>query len=300
MRKLKVKCAHCGTIFVPTNSRQTLCPDCEKVQRAARARKSAESGEVVQARLAPPPLILGPGADILRPVVNPQANSTAMTAVEVAPEAPVSSAVRTETDAPPLPQQADPPPTPPTRPTATRHGKKRAPDDLNQRAPGARVVLTPFVVTDALREQIEERYLALAHPVEFDGIRTQVANELGAPKSAVRTVVREVRARRGMPSWWELQGFAGSPDDLERIKAAYTPSLPVPPVGIHKEIAQALGLEPRLVYRGIRKIRALMSLPQFNAPEAHPELAPAVVASGDVTDAMETSSAALQDVHHLT
>jgi hypothetical protein len=74
-----------------------------------------------------------------------------------------------------------------------------------------------------------------------------------------------------MPSWWEAQGFSGSLADLERIKAAYTPYLPLPPVGIHREIAESLGLEPRTVYRGIRKIRAQMGLPQYNALEEHPD-----------------------------
>jgi hypothetical protein len=136
-------------------------------------------------------------------------------------------------------------------------------------------------MTGELRQQIERRYLALASPVEFDGIRTQIAAELGIPKPAVRAVVREVRRRRGMPSWWEAQGFSGSPADLERIKAAYTPYLPRPPVGVHREIAQSLGLEPRTVYRGIRKIRAQMGLPQYNALEEHPEQAAVAALPGE-------------------
>jgi hypothetical protein len=127
------------------------------------------------------------------------------------------------------------------------------------------------MLTGELRQRIEARYLELANPVEFDGIRTQIAAELGAPKPVVRAVVREVRRRRGMLSWWEVQGFSGSSADLERIKAAYKPYLPLPPVGIHREIAESLGLEPRMVYRGIRKIRAQMGLPQYNALEEHPE-----------------------------
>jgi hypothetical protein len=124
-----------------------------------------------------------------------------------------------------------------------------------------------------LRQRIEARYLELANPVEFDGIRTRIAAELGVPKPVVHAVVHEVRRRRGMPSWWEAQGFSGSSADLERIKAAYTPYLPLPPVGVHREIATSLSLEPRTVYRGIRKIRTQMGLPQYNAPEEHPEQA---------------------------
>jgi hypothetical protein len=134
-------------------------------------------------------------------------------------------------------------------------------------------------LTDELRKRIEARYLELANPVEYDGIRTQIAAELGAPKPVVRVVVRELRMRRGMPSWWEAQGFSGSLADLARIKAAYTPYLPLPPVGVHREIAEKLGLEPRAVYRGIRKIRAQMGLSQYNTPDSQHE--GAVVAASD-------------------
>jgi transposase len=143
----------------------------------------------------------------------------------------------------------------------------------------------PFLLTDELRQRIEARYLELANPVEFDGIRTRIAAELGVPKPSVRAVVHEVRRRRGMPSWWEAQGFSGSSADLERIKVAYTPYLPQPPVGVHREIAASLGLEPRTVYRGIRKIRTQMGLPQYNAPEEHPEQAAIAVLPGDQAQA---------------
>jgi hypothetical protein len=129
----------------------------------------------------------------------------------------------------------------------------------------------PFVLTDEMRARIEQRYLELAQPVEFDGIRTRISEELNIPKAAVRHVVQEVRARLQMPSWWELQAFNGSDDDLARIRMAYEPLLPVPPVGIHKELATTLELEPIVVYHGIRRIRAEMRLPQYNPPELHAE-----------------------------
>jgi hypothetical protein len=124
-------------------------------------------------------------------------------------------------------------------------------------------------VTDELRERIEARYLELAQPVEFDGIRTQIARELDIPKAAVKKVVQDLRERRQLPSWWDLQAYAGTPEDLERIRVAYTPLLPLPEVGAHKRIAAGLGLEERMVYQGIRRIRAEMQLPQYNPPEAH-------------------------------
>lgn len=127
----------------------------------------------------------------------------------------------------------------------------------------------PFTLTDETRERIEARYLELATPVEFDGIRTQLAQELGVPKGTIKRVVSELRARMQLPSWWELQAYHGSPADLERIRAAYLPLLPVPPVGIHKQIGENLGLDPVTVYQGIRRVRAEMRLPQYNPPETH-------------------------------
>jgi transposase len=165
---------------------------------------------------------------------------------------------------------------PPATKRSGRNGTKG-----QSKAKTQRIEPAPFALTGELRQRIEARYLELANPVEFDGIRTQIAAEFGVPKPAVRAAVREVRRRRGMPSWWELQGFSGSSADLERIKAAYMPYLPFPPVGIHREIAASLGLESRTVYRGIRKIRAQMGLPQYNALEEHPEQAAVTVMSGE-------------------
>ncbi|HEX9068724.1 MAG TPA: hypothetical protein VF807_08135, partial [Ktedonobacterales bacterium] len=131
----------------------------------------------------------------------------------------------------------------------------------------------PFVLTDEVRAKIEQRYLELASPVEFDGIRTQIAQELSVPKAAVREVVHSLRKAKQIPSWWELRAYSGSDEDLERIRALYVPALPVPPVGIHKQIAQELNISAQQVYAGIRNIRAALHLPQFNPPSSHPELA---------------------------
>ncbi|MEO7001447.1 MAG: hypothetical protein ABI068_06570, partial [Ktedonobacterales bacterium] len=125
------------------------------------------------------------------------------------------------------------------------------------------------LLTDELRAQIEARYLELAQPVEFDGIRTQIATELNTPKSLVKKAVADLRKRIQTPSWWELRSYDGSADQLERIRAAYMPLLPVPPVGVHKQLATTLTLDARLVYQGIRRIRAELHLPQYNAPETH-------------------------------
>jgi hypothetical protein len=122
-------------------------------------------------------------------------------------------------------------------------------------------------LTDELRTQIEERYLALATPVEFNGIRTQIATELSVPKSLVRRAVAELIQRMQLPSWWELQAYQGDAQELARIRERYTPLLPMPPVGVHKIIASELSLDPMRVYRAIRRIRAEMRLPQYNPPD---------------------------------
>lgn len=120
-----------------------------------------------------------------------------------------------------------------------------------------------------MRAKIEQRYLELAQPVEFDGIRTQIAGEFGIPKSLIKKVVMDVRARTQMPSWWDLQTYTGGTSDLDRIRKVYTPYLPIPPIGVHKTIAEMLGLDSGVVYQGIKRVRAEMRLPRFNPPEVH-------------------------------
>lgn len=128
----------------------------------------------------------------------------------------------------------------------------------------------PFVPTPEQVEQVETRYKELATPIEFDGIRTQIAQELSIPKSAVKRIVKTLRDREGIPSWWETQTYKGSGEDLEKIKVAYLPHLPVPPVGVHKQIAEALSMKPGEIYQAIKTIRLEMNLPQYNDPSLHP------------------------------
>ncbi len=172
------------------------------------------------------------------------------------------------------PQQQAPQQQAPQEQKASRDVKSARP----QRAPSVprlpkepRPAPQPFQMTDELRERIEARYLELAKPVEFDGIRTQIAGELSVPKAAVKKVVAELLKRKQLPSWWELQASTSTPEELERIRAAYTPLLPTPPIGVHKQLATELGMDARQVYQGIRRIRAELRLPQYNPPEAHPE-----------------------------
>ncbi|HVB61609.1 MAG TPA: hypothetical protein VNE61_10485 [Ktedonobacteraceae bacterium] len=129
----------------------------------------------------------------------------------------------------------------------------------------------PFQPSEEQVVQIEARYLELAVPNEFDGIRTQISKELSIPKSAVKKAVKALRDKMSMPSWWEVQAYTGTSEELEKIKAVYEPHMPVPAVGVHKQIAEELSLKPGTVYQAIKQIRLDMNLPQFNDPTVHGE-----------------------------
>ncbi|MGH2493491.1 MAG: hypothetical protein ACRDIV_02200 [Ktedonobacteraceae bacterium] len=130
---------------------------------------------------------------------------------------------------------------------------------------------TPFVPTPEQVTQVEARYLELAVPAEFDGIRTQIATELSIPKKAVKKIVNDIRERNHILSWWETQVYKGDSEELAKIKAAYEPYLPVPAVGVHKKIADELELKAGIVYQAIKAIRLELNLPQFNDPSLHGE-----------------------------
>ncbi len=127
----------------------------------------------------------------------------------------------------------------------------------------------PFVPTPEQIAQVETRYMELAVPSEFDGIRTQISNELGIPKKSVKKIVKELRERDSIPSWWELQTYSGSSEELQKIRDVYVPYLPLPPIGVHKTIAEELALNPGEVYQAIKAIRLEMNLPQYNDPSLH-------------------------------
>lgn len=127
----------------------------------------------------------------------------------------------------------------------------------------------PFKPTEEQIAQVEARYQELAVPTEFDGIRTQISKELGIPKTAVKKIIKDFREKQDIPSWWDLQTFKGNEEELAKIKEAYIPHLPLPPVGIHKQIAEALSLKPGDVYQAIKTIRLEMNLPQYNDPTLH-------------------------------
>jgi hypothetical protein len=127
----------------------------------------------------------------------------------------------------------------------------------------------PFTATAEQVTQVETRYTELASPTEFDGIRTQIARELNIPKKAVKKIIKELRDRQSIPSWWEIQTYKGTSEELDKIKATYEPLLPIPPVGVHKIIAEQLSLKPGTIYQAIKAIRLEMNLPQYNDPVLH-------------------------------
>ncbi|HST88185.1 MAG TPA: hypothetical protein VLJ14_07395 [Ktedonobacterales bacterium] len=275
--KVKMRCARCGKPFKSSNARQTLCSECEAKERAARAAvKNAPKPAAVGAAPAIAPKIVGPGAGILDPRLAaatpaPAPTPVAAPAAAGAP-APYPPSAGGERHGEPRP--AGRPASPAT--TAGRPQEKRPPREPKKRTP--KPATRPFELTDDLRAKVEARYLELAQPVEYDGIRSKIATELNIPKAAVKKAVLELRQRMQMPSWWELQAYAGTTEDLERIRAVYMPLLPVAPVGVHKQIATDLGLDASVVYQGIRRLRAELRLPQYNPPDLHEAPEAAMVA----------------------
>jgi hypothetical protein len=303
--KDKMRCASCGATFKPVKSSQTKCERCEKREREQRA-AARHAGETAgrPASAAPPPVrISGPAAALLgskapaavdgtqAPPPEPPAFGMAAWRDEQRREQERHERERRERERMEREQARER-----ERAESGHSGVHERPLGARlagkaPRAPNAARAPQPprpprepkgaaprFDLTDELRVKIEARYLELAQPVEFDGIRTKIADELAVPKSLVKKAVAQLRERMKLPSWWELQAYTGPEVELERIRAAYTPLLPLPEVGVHKALAEKLDLDPRAVYQGIRRIRAEMRLPQYNAPALHE---PAPVADGE-------------------
>ncbi|HKT36976.1 MAG TPA: hypothetical protein VJR48_01305, partial [Ktedonobacterales bacterium] len=160
---------------------------------ASRASAGAQASAITIVQTTPPPAeaIFGSQARIAeRRVAHTQAH-----AIEQRP--PHSAA-----SAPPA-QHATVTPPPPTKARASQHPARNTAQTEKHVRPH-REKLAPFEMTDEMRATIERRYLELSQPVEFDGIRTRIASELNLPKPVVKQVVRELRAKRQLPSWWEL------------------------------------------------------------------------------------------------
>ncbi len=288
--KDKMRCASCGATFKPVKSSQTKCERCEKREREQRAaaRHAGDTGHKTVAVTPQPVRISGPAANLLggaaaashtqAPPPEPSAYGMAAWRDEERRERERLERERRERErlereqirerermashAHNQPQDARPQGKP-------RPPRAERPPQLPKPPKAAKVLPSRIELTDDLRAKIEGRYLELAQPVEFDGIRTQIAAEMSLPKALVKKAIAELRKRMSLPSWWELQAYTGPEVELERIRAAYVPLLPVPEVGVHKTLAERLGMDPRTVYQGIRRIRAEMRLPQYNPPESH-------------------------------
>ena len=281
----KMKCARCGKRFKQANRKQVFCADCLAKER--QAKKNAPTlvvGGQNSGGLARPSgaNLESAGITIVQATPPPEAavfGSRAREAERHAAQAPerIAHSAPAATIAPAPPKEAKPDkftaPAPYGVPAKQpKHPSKAAAPQQEKRQRPPRPA--PFELTDAIRATIEARYLELAKPVEFDGIRTQIAGELHVPKPVVKQVIQELRATRQLPSWWELQAYKGSDEELERVRERYLPLLPTPPVGVHKQIASELQMDPPQVYQAIRRVRAEMKLPQYNPPESHGNTAP--------------------------
>lgn len=278
MSKARMRCPRCSKTFKSSDAKQTLCPDCLAKEKAARAR-----GATQPAGAKPAPKVVSPAPIIMQTPPPPDLGmfGSAARRAELGEH-------RQERHPAPAGHHVGQSATRHEAATATHaqgsHGThegtasqgsatatKAQHPPKTPKKPKERIPEPPQDLTAEQRAQVEKRYRELAQPTEFDGIRTQIASELDLPKTLVRKAILDLRKREGLPSWWEVQAFPGTQGDLERVRAAYAPLLPVPPVGVHKQIAQQLGLEAHAVYKGIRQIRTQMGLPQFNPPEQHPE-----------------------------
>ena len=158
MPRLKVRCASCGKVFTPANAKQTLCPDCEKAQRAAKAQKRAEAATPAQAQQPSAPLIQGPGARVLRPeIAQAEAIADAPTLPAASELAPAHDPSETAHERPQQPQARAYPP-------ATKRAGRSGSQDQHKRKT-QHSGPTPFLLNDELLQRIDARYLELANPV---------------------------------------------------------------------------------------------------------------------------------------
>jgi hypothetical protein len=250
--KDKIKCGSCGTAFKPKKPSQLFCDDCDKKRRMAKSTQVATPAPTVNADDSGRPSWLTTAVEH-DPTTDPVLTHGRSAARNERHEKPIRP-VQIKAVRPPVPLK--PKPAKPLRET---------------KPPKPPITQLPTAPTPEQVAAIEARYRELAQP-EFDGIRTQIAQELHVPKHFVKRVIQSLREREHIPSWWEMQTFKGTDEELERIRAIYEKHLPTPPLGIHKQIAKELQMTAQHVYQGIRTVRMSLGLPIFNPPEIHPEL----------------------------
>jgi hypothetical protein len=331
MSKVKMRCARCSKSFKSSDAKQTLCLECAAKERLSRAKGNASqpapakhvpppkiigpaaggSGAPAGVHFTPPPDTGAFGAAARRAEQDQRGQREAHREHGHPDGHPTGSSAAATQPRGSSPAAAHPAGTPaapgrnahehgaassaagaqPTARGGTGKGAHAIKPAREPKPPKERQPPPPQELTPEQRAAVEQRYLELAQPAEFDGIRTQIAAELRLSKALVRKAILELRLSRNLPSWWEMQGFPGSSADLDRVRTAYLPVLPVPPIGVHKQLAAQLGLEPHAVYKGIRQIRSQMGLPQFNPPERHPEYVRPEAAAAAVTGPEHSASA---------
>jgi predicted nucleic acid-binding Zn-ribbon protein len=267
MNKLKVRCTVCGKSFKTPSAKKTVCPSCD----AEAKRAKHQHVPAVEQR----PVDAVSRVDVRAVLRAGQENRGEFAAYKAPPTPTV------ETPAEPASKQGAAKP-------AGRQGRSVHPERAARpaagvrpprppREPKPRVVQKPFEPSQEQIEAIRHRYMELAHP-EFDGIRHAIATELGIPLRVVKQKVKELREEKTIASWWESGQMLPTPDQIELVRAFYTPHLPEPAVGIHKEIAKELKLANTSVYLAIGQIRRDMDLPRYNA---RPDLAEQEVVESD-------------------
>lgn len=273
MEKVKIRCATCGKTFKTAQAKKTICPDCEAVARRGAAVRSSTPSS------APAPR---PAMDI--DIKAAFRAATTRSGIFAAYEQVTSPIV-----APPHSKE----PLPPTRPALPSRAATMRPRPVLRPSPPPRpapVAKTPKPPTPPYQptptdiEAIRQRYLDLAQP-EFDGIRHQIASDLHIPLRVVREIVKAVRTETRQPSWWDLQVQTLTPEDRARVRALYLPQLdlPLPTLGVHRQIAADLQLPSLAVYASIRTIREELGLPVYNQRSDRP------MASIDSHDTVESS-----------
>ncbi|MGH2347270.1 MAG: hypothetical protein ACRDG4_18745 [Chloroflexota bacterium] len=250
MNKIKVRCSVCGKSFKTPSAKKTMCPSCEIDAKRAKHQQVPAPEQ----RPAATPAVVDVRA-VLRAGQENRGEFGAYKAPTPAPaEAPAEAAEKQASAKPATRSGRQPQPERAARP---------APPARRPREPKVREVQKPFEPSPEQVDAIRVRYLELAHP-EYDGIRHAIANELGIPLRVVKQKVKELREEKAIASWWESGQMLPTPDQIESVRALYTPLLPEPSIGVHKQIAKELKLANTSVYLAIGQIRQELALPRYN------------------------------------
>lgn len=289
MNKVKVRCSVCGKPFKTPSLKKTVCPSCEAEAKRTKHHQAepshtpapavtAAASVDVRAALRAAQENQGQFGAYRPPALTPPAPAQtpaphAHAHVERAAAAPASQPAKREDRAAPW------------KPRPVGQPRQRVPHP--PREPRPRIQQKPFEPTPEQEEAVRLRYLELAQP-EFDGIRHQIATELGIPLKAVKEIIKKTREVGQIQSWWERNGGVPSEGDMERIKELYTPLLPEPEIGVHKQIAAQLHLTNTSVYQAIGRIRTELELPRYVPREGmQPPGEPVDEPSGNGTAAID-------------